>query len=210
MEDTRALSDALDRSLDALEPPPFRDRAREVVGRTPATPGVLTVRTARTVDPAVDIETAARRGAGVQLCYEGLDLTRSLLDDRPWEDGDRDYHRDLLVAEVLVSRGFNTLSQAGTVTDVVAIVQRFGRIQTELDRVGGRDRERPLDRDILELGVNTGADLALDGVPDPVRAHSSEIATRLLDYPLPEPERIAAVDGLLDTLASEVRSQAGR
>lgn len=210
MDDTRALGDALDRSLDDLEPPPFRDRARDIVGRTPTTPGVLAVRTARTVDPGVDIETAARRGAGVQLCYEGLDLTRSLLDDRPWEDGDRDYHRDLLVAEVLVSRGIHTLSQAGTATDVVGIVQRFGRIQTELDRVGGRDREDPLERDILELGVNTGADLALDGVPDPVRSHSTEIATRLLDYPLPEPERIAAVEDRLDTLASEVHPRTGR
>lgn len=212
MEDVRALEDALDRSLDGLDPSPFRDRVTRVVGRTPATPGVLTIRTARTIDPEVDIEAAATRGAGVQLCYEGLELTRSILRNRPWmapEDRE-EYYPDLLVAEVLVSRGFGHLSSAGVVMDVVETVQRFGQRRSDTDQIGGRNRDDPLEQDVLELGVNAGADLVLDGVSPAIRARSRAVATKLLDCPLPDPERLVTIDEQLDRLAGDGLARTNR
>jgi hypothetical protein len=206
MEDVQALRDARARSLTDLEPTPFRDRVGTVVGDTSLLPGALTVRTARTLDPTADIDAAAARGAGVQLCYEGLELTRSILREQSWdaETGGTEYYQDLLVAEVLVSQGFYQLAHTGVVTDAVAIVQQFGRTQTALDELGGRHDEDPLEVDVLELAVNGGADLVMDDLSDPVRARSADIARTLLEYPLPDPATgLAAAADRLDALATE-------
>lgn len=205
MDELRALRDALNGSLDDLEPPPFYDRVTTVVGDTPYTPGVLTIRTARAIDPGADVEAAAARGAGVQLCYEGLELTRSILRSRPWENGEDpdDYYQDLVVAEVLVSRGFYNLAETGIVNDAVDIVKRFGRTQTTADQLGSRDPDEPLEVDVLALAVNVGADLVMDGVSPSVRARSDAIARELLDYPLPDPAELTGVDDQLAALANE-------
>jgi len=206
MDEVGAITDALARALEDIEPPPFHSRVTAAVGERPLLPGVLTVRVAHAIDPSVDIQTAATRGAGVQLCYEGLELTRSVLRNRAWDDeGDTEYKQDLLVAEVLVSGGFHLLAQTGVVTDAIDIVQRFGRTQTNLDSLGHRHEEKPLEVDVLELAVNTGADLAMDSVPASVRAHSGDIARELLDYPLPDPDAVEAVDSHLDALAADAR-----
>jgi hypothetical protein len=206
MDEVGAIADALERSLEEVEPAPFHSRVTAAVGERPLLPGVLTVRVARTVEPTADIQTAATRGAGVQLCYEGLELTRAVLRNRAWEsEGGTEYQQDLLVAEVLVSRGFHLLARTGVVTDAVAIVQRFGRTQTALDDLGHRHEEAPLEVDVLELAVNAGVDLVMDGVPASVRAHSGDIASELLDYPLPDPDAVGAVDGHLDALAADAR-----
>jgi len=207
MDELRALTDALNGLLEDLEPPQFHNRVTTVVGSTPSSPGVLTVKTARSIDSDADIEVAATRGAGVQLCYEGLELTRSILRNQPWEDGEKrdGYYQDLVVAEVLVSRGFYTLAETGVVTDAVDIVKRFGRTQTNIDRLGGRHDENPLEVDVLALAVNTGVDLVMDGVPPSIRARSDAIARELLNYPLPDPEELAAVDDQLAALATEAR-----
>jgi hypothetical protein len=207
MEAVGALTEALEGSLTNLEPPQFRSRVLGAVGERPLLPGVLTVRVARRIDAAVDVQAAAARGAGAQMCYEGLELTRSVLRTEPWEDpdGTESYHQDLLVAEVLVSQGFNLLAKTGVVTDAVAIVQRFGRTQTKLEDLGHRHDEDPLEMEVLELAVNAGADLAMDGVSSSVRAHSGAIARELLEYPLPDPNQVGAVDDQLDALAADAR-----
>jgi hypothetical protein len=207
MEAVEALTEALEGSLADLGPPPFRNRVTGAIGERPLLPGVLTIRAARRVDATTDIQAAAARGAGVQMCYEGLELTRSVLQTEPWEDPDgmEAYHQDLLVAEVLVSQGFNLLAETGVVTDAVAIVQRFGRTQTALDDLGHRHDEEPLEVDVLELAVNAGADLSMDNVSSAVRAHSGDIARELLEYPLPDPDQIDAVDDHLDALAADAR-----
>jgi hypothetical protein len=204
MDDARAVRSARDEVLADLEPPAFHDRVTGVLGGASLLPGALTVRTARRLDVTVDTETAAARGSGVQLCYEGLELTRSVLRDEPWTKPGEDYHQDLLVAEVLVSQGFSQLAHTGVVTDAVAIVQRFGRTQTNLEQLGDRHTENPLEVDVLELAVNAGVDLVVDVVPESVRARSHDIARRLLDNPLPDPgPGLAAVDDQLDRLVTE-------
>ena len=205
MDDARSVRSARDEVLADLEPPAFHDRVTGVVGTTSLLPGALTVRTARRLDVTVDTETAAARGAGVQLCYEGLELTRSVLRTEPWTEPRENYHQDLLVAEVLVSQGFNLLAETDVVTDAVAIVQRFGRTQTNLEQLGDRQTEDPLEVDVLELAVNTGVDLAMNGVSSSVRAHSGDIARELLGYPLPDPDQLDAADDQLDALAADAR-----
>ena len=205
MDEAGALTDALERSLADIEPAPFHSRALGAVGERPLLPGVLTVRVAHAVDQTVDISSAATRGAGVQLCYEGLELTRSVLRNRSWENSGEGYQQDLLVAEVLVSRGLSLLAETGVVTDAVAIIQRFGRTQTDLESPGDRHEEDPLEIDVLELAVNAGADLAMDSLPASVRAHGGDIARELLDYPLPDPDVMGAVDDQLDALAADAR-----
>jgi hypothetical protein len=205
MDEVGAIAETLERSLDDIEPAPFHSRVTAAAGERPLLPGVLTVRVAHRIDSTVDIQTAATRGAGVQLCYEGLELTRSVLRNRSWDGNDDEYQQDLLVAEVLVSRGFSLLAETGVVTDAVAIVQRFGRTQTNLEKLGGRHDDDPLEVDVLELAVNAGADLAMDGLSPMVRSHSGDIARELLDYPLPGPEAMGAVDDQLDALAAEAR-----
>lgn len=203
MDEVGVITETLERSLADIEPAPFQSRVAEAAGERPLLPGVLAVRVARTLDPGVDIEAAATRGAGVQLCYEGLELTRSVLRNRPWADDDEEYQQDLLVAEVLVSRGFSLLATTGVVRDAIAIVQRFGRTQTNLEALGGRHDDDPLEVDVLELAVNAGADLVLDGLSPSVRSHSGDIARDLLAYPLPGPEATGTVDDRLDALAAE-------
>ena len=207
MEAVGALREALEGSLAELEPLLFRRRVTAAVGERPLLPGVLTIRVARRIDATTDVQAAATRGAGVQMCYEGLELTRSVLRTEPWEDpdGTETYHQKLLVAEVLVSQGFNLLAETGVVTDAVAIVRRFGRTQTNLDDLGHRHDEEPLEVDVLELAVNAGADLVMDGVSSSVCAHSGDIARELLEYPLPDPDQLNAVDDQLDALAADAR-----
>jgi hypothetical protein len=207
MEAVGALREALEGSLAELEPPLFRRRVTAAVGERPLLPGVLTIRVARRIDATTDVQAAATRGAGVQMCYEGLELTRSVLRTEPWEDpdGTETYHQKLLVAEVLVSQGFNLLAETGVVTDAVAIVRRFGRTQTNLDDLGHRHDEEPLEVDVLELAVHAGADLVMDGVSSSVCAHSGDIARELLEYPLPDPDQLNAVDDQLDALAADAR-----
>jgi len=205
MDEVGAITDALEQALEDIEPAPFHSRVAAAVGERPLLPGVLAVRVARTIDPTADIQTAATRGAGVQLCYEGLELTRSVLRNRAWEDREDTHRENLLVAEVLVSRGFNLLARTGVVTDAVAIVQRFGRTQTDLDELGCRHAAEPLEVDVLELAVNTGVDLVTDGPPPSVRTHSSEIARELVDYPLPEPDAVRTLEDHLDALAADAR-----
>lgn len=76
------VREALSKSLADIEPASFRDRLEAVLADQPLTPGVLTVRTAAALDSAVDSDASAMLGAGVQLSYEGLRLTRAIIRSR--------------------------------------------------------------------------------------------------------------------------------
>lgn len=208
MEEVGALRQALYGSLDGLEPPAFHDRVVAIVGDTSLLPGALAIRTATSIDAGADIAAAAQPAAGVQLSYEGLEMTRAILRAERWEDrAEREaYYRDLLVAEVLVSRGLYHLAATGVASDAVEIVRKFGRTQSSSDQLGGRHAEEPLEVDILELAVAAGADAVMDGVPASVGVRGNDIARELLDYPLPDPATgLAAVDDQLAMLANETQ-----
>jgi hypothetical protein len=205
MEAVSALDEVIGRSVDKLEPASFRDRLLGVASGTSRTPGVLAIQTARALDPAADIETSATRGAGVQLSYTGLELTRSILREQRWEEGDTDdYYYDLLAAEILVSRGLYYLSGTGVRRQAVEIVQKFGRTQTETAELGTRHAGEPLEMDVIRLAVDAGADLVMQTTPPSLATYREELADDLREYPLPEPDdALAGVDERLTTLVAD-------
>lgn len=204
MDEITHVNEALQESLADIEPDSFRERLGDVLDAVSLTPGVLTVRTARAIDPGVEAEVAAMRGAGVQLSYEGLRLTRSLIRAEPWaEDGaDTSHDIDLLAAEVLVARGFYHLSDTGVATDAVEIVRRFGRNQTHERRADGPEIDRSLEVDVIDLAVRAGADLATGTVPPVLDSYGADLARELEAEPLPEPED--ALPGVEERIATLV------
>jgi hypothetical protein len=204
MDAVSSLRGVIDGAVDDVEPSSFRDHIREVTDDISLTPGVLTITTARTLDPSLDPETSAQRGAGVQLSYTGLELTRSVLREQRW-DGEREsYYYDLLAAEILVSRGLYYLSKTGVRHEAVGIVRKFGRTQADQAALGTRHADDPLEGDVLRLAVNAGADLATQATPPAIATYRDELVADLQTYPLPGPdEALAGVEERLTTLAGD-------
>jgi hypothetical protein len=202
MEAVSSLDEVICRSVDEVEPGSFRERLLGVASGTSRTPGVLAIKTAKALEPSVDLESSAARGAGVQLSYTGLELTRSILRRRRWEDSDtEEYYHDLLAAEILVSRGLYYLSGTGVRQQAVEIVQKFGRTQTEGGELGTRHADEPLEVDVIRLAVDAGADLVMQTTPPSLATYREELARELRGYPLPAPdEALVGVDERLATL----------
>lgn len=203
MRDANHISDALDQSLDDIEPVPFGERLYSVLEGVSLTPGVLTVKTARAIEPSVDVEASAQRGVGVQLSYEGLRLTRSILRNRDWEATDErgTYYENLLASSVLVSRGFYYLADTGVADQSVSIVRRFGRNQTYEQQPEAADLEDSLEVDVVKLAVNAGADIAMGTIPPSVTSYGDTLARELESEPLPGPdEALTGVEERISTL----------
>lgn len=203
MKDADYISHALEQSLADIEPVPFRERLHEVVDGVSLTPGVLTIVTARAMEPSVEETASAKRGAGVQLSYEGLRLTRAVLRERDWEvNEDKSYYRDLLAASVLVSRGFYYLADTGVADQSVEIVRRFGRNETYKQQSVTGELEDSLEVDVIRLAVNAGADMAVQTIPPAVTSYADTIARELESEPLPAPEEaLGGVEERIGTLA---------
>ncbi|GAB3667387.1 DUF7114 family protein [Halopiger thermotolerans] len=119
-----------------------------------------------------DADALVTHAAGVQLIYEGLRLTRTLAHEEPWRVVDDEAEPDadaiesdleILAADILVSRGFYLLARTDAADKAVRTVQAFGRDQTRRTAVAADGTGDPaaidanLERDILELAVQTGA-----------------------------------------------------
>lgn len=133
MDDVAWAREIAGEALADVEPTGLRDRAEDVLADGSSAPAVLTLVCARAVDPEVDREAVAERAAGVQLIYDGLGLTRRLAADEPWTDPTRDSDQadlDVLVADVLVARGFYLLARTEAADRAVETVRAFGRDQT--------------------------------------------------------------------------------
>ncbi|WP_459194614.1 DUF7114 family protein [Halosimplex sp. J119] len=91
MEEAAAVRVAATDAVGDVEPDRLRERIRERLEDGSMAPGVLTVLSARAVaagdadGEGASLDGIAERGAGVQLIYEGLRLTRTLSRDPPWE-----------------------------------------------------------------------------------------------------------------------------
>lgn len=147
-------------------------------------PGVLTILSARVVDGNPDRDAVDRRAAGVQLIYEGLRLTRTLVDDDPWGgvegiavDTDRDgpdvdlpADLDVLAADVLVARGFRLLARTEAADTAVETVRAFGREESEREAESGT-RRLDLEANVFELAAIAGASAAGGEVPLPLRQY---------------------------------------
>lgn len=191
-------------AVEDVESVPLGDEIGRIIDRASMTPGALTILTARTLgggeaDPEAGADAgaaAAKRAAGVQLSYEGLRLTRRLIreDDR-WDAEDRsDSYVALLVAEVMVSRGFFNLARTEVAPTAIGIVRRFSRNQM-LERefgAGPDELEASLEVDVVQLAVEAGATVVSEEVPPALAEYAEELAHELDAVPLPEPDEALA------------------
>lgn len=200
MNVTARVEDALFEMVSDIEPAPFQREVRSVIEQASLTPAVLTVLTARSIDSSVDLDEAARRGAAVQLHYEGLRLTRRLSREEPWTTTDDPEHNhvELLVSEVLVARALYHLSSTGAAERTVEIARRFGRRHTNERDPDATVTEPTLEADVVQLAVHAGADLALTAVPAELFEYAESLAATLDDEPFPDHE--AALDGVDDEI----------
>jgi len=204
MEEVAAVRQAALSGVDDIEPDRLRDRITDRLEDASFAPGVLTLLTTAVVresgDPAGN---DPERAAGVQLIYEGLTLTRRLAHEEPWDSGDRDAaDLDILIADILVSRGFYLLARTEAAGEAVDVARAFGQDQTTLRATGDQSLDGELERDICELAVVAGAtagghrptarlrsfaaDLAEDGLPDTDTLLDDEVVDALAGYTDPD------------------------
>jgi hypothetical protein len=252
MQEAAAVRRAALDAVGDVSPAPLRERLEARIDDGSMAPGVLTVLSARAVDGATTGEEMAsdsdasggdgveatvtseagttgveRRGAGVQLIYEGLRLTRTLAQDEPWigpddattpdtsvatnggsdavessvdRDSD-DADMAILVADVLVARGFYLLARTEAAAAAVRVVQSFGADQTTRRETGDSDLDRNLEADVFELAAVAGT-TAVGSRPTPaLRDHVATLART--NGHLPLSDRLFT-DSTVDTLAGFV------
>jgi len=213
--------------LEDVEPERLHDRIVSRLGESSMTAGVLTVQCARAVlerrgtggtrpvferpdDPLADA--IARRAVGVQLIYEGLRLTRTLSQDPPWlsgrkEDGDL----DVLIADILVARGFHLLARTEAADEAVATVQAFGRDQTVRRETDDPSLDHNLEADVYELATVAGT-TAVGGQPSPsLREYAGSLARKARTNggtAEPETDRLARLVSVDSTPGDGVRTSA--
>ena len=212
MEEAPRVREALRESLREIDPDPFRARLERTLEGRPLTPGILTVRTARAIDGTVATEAAAERAAGVQLIYEGLRLTRRLVETEPWPPaGEGDPDVDVVAAEVLVARGLNQLAHTGVRDRVVEIIRRFGRTHSrdaDGQPLDGQAAEPSLEADVVVLAIAAGADLSAQTVPPGLIEYARELAAKIDADPLPDGEQIGDVADDVDRIVAAVEPPA--
>ncbi|WP_415378531.1 hypothetical protein [Halosimplex sp. TS25] len=252
MEEAAAVRVAATDAVGDVEPDRLRERIRERLEDGSMAPGVLTVLSARAAASrapegdatSISLDAVAERGAGVQLIYEGLRLTRTLSQDPPWErdgatagprsdelaDGVPENgvnggssgteHRewtdggdvtlsdadgvpadpadpvatteadaadmDILVADVMVARGFYLLARTEAAAEAVAVVRSFGGDQTRRRTTGDETFDGNLEVDVFELAAVAGAAAAGGEATADLRAHVGEMARTEGALPLAE------------------------
>lgn len=180
MEEAAAVRRATEEAVRDVVPDRLRGDILDRVEGMPTSPGVLTLLSARTA-PRDPPDGVVELAAGIQLVYEGLRLTKELAHEEPWAHGSRETgDLEIVVADVLVARGFFLLARTEAAQAAVSMLQAFGRDQTY--RV--RDEVPPspdfdLDVDVLELAVLTGQ--AAAGHPLPEERDARAFARRLVD-----------------------------
>lgn len=219
MEEAAAVRRAALAAVEDVEPDRLRVRIEDRLDAASVTPGVLTLASACAVREE-SREGLSERAAGVQLIYEGLGLTRSLASEDPWgapahdadADADAGEHRssspasnsqrddadlDILIADILVSRGFYLLARTEAAGAAVAVVRAFGSDQTVRRQTGDETLDANLEEDVLELAVVAGTTAVGGRAP----ARMREYATDLAADGLPSVERMGERD-VVDSLGT--------
>jgi hypothetical protein len=166
MDDVEWARTAATDALSDIDPAGLRRRAETYIDEGSTAPAVLTLVAARAVEPSIDRDAVAERAAGVQLIYEGLGLTRRLSETEPWTDPTRDSDEadlDVLVADVLVARGFYLLARTEAADRAVETVRSFGRNQTavlEAPDVADEPPDNHLEESVFGLAAEAGATTA--------------------------------------------------
>lgn len=199
MDEAARTRGAAREAIDDIAPARLREVIDEHVATSSMIPGVLTLLAGSVVDGATDPAhrpadpaDLEHRAAGVQLIYEGLRLTRTLVHDSPWTaDAPPNAAADLdvLAADVLVARGFHLLARTEAAGQAVETVRAFGREQTEPGAARG------LEANVFELAAIAGASSVAGDPPLGLRQYVVGLANNFGEPPLP-----AAVDGLPETI----------
>lgn len=227
MEEAAAVRQAARDAVDDVEPDRLAERIRQRVDGGSVAPGALTVLSARAVDDGITQDGIAERAAGVQLIYEGLRLTRTLVHDQPWAsealtdwepadiaaerppsgeaaDGKSPAARaadiDVLVADILVARGFYLLARTEAAGAAVGVVQSFGRDQTVRRETDDPSLDGNLEADVLELAVVAGTTAAGRGPSVTLREFAIDLANGDDNFPPAETVLTEQAVERLDTL----------
>jgi hypothetical protein len=177
------------------------------LARASMIPGVLALLSARVVGGDAEESTVTDRAAGVQLIYDGLRLTRSLVETEPWAHtgGRLEDDMEILAADVLVAQGFHLLAHTEAADKAVETVREFGREQTDIRERRGSSA-RSLEANVFELAVIAGATATGNEAPLSLRQYVVGLAQSNGDPPLPE-STVGLPEGIEDVMR-RVGSQA--
>ncbi|QGA81433.1 hypothetical protein [Halomicrobium sp. LC1Hm] len=178
MEEAAAVRRAALAAVDDVDPARLRDRIEDRLDAASMTPGVCTLVSASAAGCEGQLDGLSDRAAGVQLIYEGLRLTRALAHDDPWAGGDRDAaDLDVLIADILVSRGFYLLARTEAADAAVDVVRAFGTDQTVRRETDDPTLDRNLEADVLELAAVAGVTAAGNRPTPRLREYASDLVT---------------------------------
>lgn len=174
MDDVARARAATLEAVSDITPPRLRTHIDDRLADVPMTPGVLTLASARAIGDA-DRDELDRRAAGVQLIYDGLSLTRTLARTTPWDRPPTvTADMEVLVADVLVGRGFYLLARTEAAAKAVETVRAFGQDQTvaetDPDAAAGG-----LETDVFELAIVAGTSAVGVDPPAGARAFAADL-----------------------------------
>jgi hypothetical protein len=217
MEGASQVRRAAREAVGETDPERLRARISEALEAGSMVPGVLVGLSARVAasdgaegrgterTPALEGTSTAdrddaleKRAAGVQLIYEGLALTRTLANEEPWSDPDRDRTAadiEILAADVLVARGFYLLARTECAARAVETVRRFGRDQT---RRRDSDGSAGLEADALDLAVRCGVSAVGRDAPSGLDSFAADLARTT-----PEGEGFPAAEDFLSASVAD-------
>ncbi|MDZ7700880.1 MAG: hypothetical protein U5J98_01775 [Halobacteriales archaeon] len=214
MDEADRARDAARDALADVTPDRLRERLYDRLVDAPVAPGVLTLLAARATGRDGPHAGLDRRAAGVQLIYDGLQLTRRLARDPPWErEADStDADIDVLAAEVLVARGFYLLASTEAADQAVETVRHFGRDETNRE-MGRPDRtlaDRTLEADVFELAIVAGVSAVGAAPPADAREFAVDLAASFDDGLPAAPALLSepAVEALENLVADRTRAPA--
>ncbi len=222
MEEAAAVRRAAREAVADVEPEALRAYVDGALTEGSMVPGVLTLLQVGAVGDGSQIaggdrdltDGIATRAAGVQLIYEGLKLTRSLVRDEPWtalETGPEHEEADLaiLAADVFVARGFYLLARTEAADAAVSVVRDFGRDQTVRRQTEDDGLDHNLEADVLELAVVAGSTVSDSPVTPQLREYAAGLAN---GHPFEKSGEFfpEAVADRLDTLAGTARTDGVR
>ncbi|WP_266078852.1 DUF7114 family protein [Haladaptatus caseinilyticus] len=172
MEEAVRARGAAREAIGDITPARLRDYIDELLESSGIVPGVLTLLSVRAVGGDAGTSAVERRAAGVQLIYEGLQLTRRLAYDEPWnaEPPHTESNIAVLAADVMVSRGFSLLARTEAAGTAVQTVKAFGRNQTE------GTTSNALETDVFELAIVAGTTATGRDRPAGTRRYAEQLA----------------------------------
>lgn len=186
MEDAARARAAARETVDDISPAELRSVIDDRLAECSTVPGVLTLVSARLGGEPDASAAVERRAAGVQLIYEGLRLTRTLVREDPWTGDpppDVQADVDVVAADVMVARGFRLLARTDAAEKAVETVRAFGRDET--DRRAGRGSPRAeLEADVFDLAAVAGTTATREETPRALRQYVVGLAHSHGDAPL--------------------------